>query len=306
MARGLHYDPTMNLVTLLQSSVAVVALSLATATVGCAAPAGDTAPVLATTQAQALEACTPAVIVIRHAEDMDGKIGEQCVVGETSLIIPGGTQKIRQHCLTPAGDAHARLYSEHLASWIASKNLCPAGRVITQDPYTLSGGAWPSANPFETIRPFANAEQIPMTFVPPTTTFDAAMRRSLLTEPGRSVVVAWDKEGLAERTNPLLSEMSDAAFSFPNRDMVWVFSNMNATTAKFDLKEYKQFFQDSSGYFAKVTGSAFSSTNYYRFADGALKSKTAYSTDLVPSDMIFCGGSSCDGQGVTLSETTRR
>lgn len=294
----------MKLSSLLPSAVTVLSLSLAAASIGCAAPTGE-ATEHTSSVGEALVACTPAVLVIRHAEDMDGDLGEQCIVGETNLAIPGGTQKVHQRCLTPNGAAHAKLYAEHLATWMESKNYCPASRVITQDPWG-TGGTWPSANPFETIRDFANAEQVPVTFMPPRTVFGDSVRRSLLTDASHSVIVAWDKEGLWEGSTPLLDKLTDATPSFPTRDMLYAFTNMTADTAKFDLKEYKQFFQDSSGYFAKVNGAAFAPTSYYRFDDGSLKSNTAYSPDFVPSDMIVCGGSSCDGQGVTLSSSMRK
>jgi hypothetical protein len=249
--------------------------------------------------------CTPAVIVIRHAEDMDGAVGEQCIVGETSLEIPGGAQKVHQRCLTPNGATHAKLYAAKLASWMKAKSFCPAGRIITQDPWG-TGGSWPSANPFETIRELALAEQLPITFMPSSSVFDETLRRSLVTDATRSVVVAWDKEGLWDAATPVLKQMTNATASFPTRDMLYAFTNMNADTAKFELKEYKQFFADSSGYFAKVVGSAFAPARYYRFDDGSLKSLKPYSPDLLPSDMIVCGGSSCDGQGVTLQSASRK
>jgi hypothetical protein len=254
---------------------------------------------------EALAPCTPAVIVIRHAEDMDGALGEQCIVGETSLEVPGGAQKVHQRCLTPNGAKHAKLYAAKLASWMQTKSFCPAARIVTQDPWG-TGGAWPSANPFETIRELALEKQLPITFLPSSTVFDDAMRRSLATDATRSVVVAWDKEGLWDAASPVLKKMTDATASFPTRDMLYAFTNMNAATAKYDLKEYKQFFADSSGYFAKVVGSAFAATSYYRFDDGSLKSLKPYSPDLAPSDMIICGGSSCDGQGVTLQSASRK
>jgi hypothetical protein len=282
------------------------ALVLGLVGIGCAEP-GES-PEETSTQAQALTAspCTPAVIVIRHAEDMNKKAGEACVVGEVDLEVPGGTKRVHQRCLTPAGQEHANLYASHLSEFAAEKNLCPIGSVVTQDPWTMLGDKWPSANPFETIRPFADAANVEMTFLPPKQIFDAKMRRSLLGDAQRSVVIAWDSEGMAEQTRPLLSEMngSNTPASSPTRDKLYVFTNMNAETAKFDLKEYTQFFKDSSGYFDKVVGDSFSESSYYRFYDGSLKSKTPYSPDLVPSDMIICGGT-CDGAGVSLDGSKR-
>lgn len=275
--------------------------------VGCAAPSSELDEnVNVSTTGEALTSCVPAVVVIRHAEDADEDVGETCVAGEVDLDIGGGkTQRVHQRCLTRPGQSHAELYAKRLGGWMAEKGLCPASRVITQDPYKGVNGVWPSANPFETIRPFVLANALPITFLPSNTIFDDARRRSLLTEPNGSVVIAWDKEGLWEGSSPLLAKLGGPGASFPTRDMVYVFKNMNATTAKFERKEYKQFFQDSSGYFENVTGDAFVPASFYRFADGTLKSKTPGSPDLLPSDMTICGGSSCDGQGITLPESAR-
>jgi hypothetical protein len=115
-------------------------------------------------------------------------------------------------------------------------------------------------------------------------------------EPRCETMLVWFERGWAISGEPLE----------PAGGRLYAFTNMNADSAKFELKEYKQFFADSSGYFAKVVGSAFAPARYYRFDDGSLKSLKPYSPDLVPSDMIVCGGSSCDGQGVTLQSASRK
>lgn len=293
-------------------TLATLALGLTLAT-GCAVdPDGAGEPATAdTAQAATLTACTPAVVVVRHAEDVDPARGESCAVGEVALAIPGGTQRVRQRCLTRAGAGHAAMYAQHLGDWMESKNLCPAGRVITQDPYALrADGTWPSANPFETIREFALAEQAPITFWPADKVFDTAVRTSLLTDAEHSVVIAWDKEGLIETSAggaaPLLVKMTDATASFPDRDRVYVFTDLDPATAKFQLEEYRQFFSDSAGYFARVAGAAFQATNSYRFTDGFLRSNTAGSPDLIPTGMTICGSTSCSGTGLTLDASMRK
>lgn len=302
--------------TTLRSMLPVLALALAAVGVGCAAPTGEggesgegsASETSTATAAQALTAgCTQAIVVVRHAEDVDAKAGEACTAGG-EVAVPGGTQRIRQSCLTPAGKEHAKLYAANLASFVASKGLCEVGRVVTQDPWELNGNAWPSANPFETIAPFAVAENVPMTLLAPSTVFDETMRASLLANAGgKSIVVAWDKEGLSESERPLLDELNDGATepSFPTRDMLYVFENHGAPAAKLALTEYTQFFQDSAGYFADVAGKSFSASSYYRFYDGVLRSGTAYSPDLVPSKMIVCE-SDCDGAGVSLDLAKRK
>ena len=294
--------------------VAAVAMTLSVAT-GCADGPDATCESNSADTAQAVTgACTPAVVVVRHAEDTSPDRGEQCVVGEVALAIPGGTQRVHQRCLTLAGAGHAKVYAQHLGDWMASKNLCPVGRVITQDPWTLHpDGGWPSANPFETIREFALAKQAPMSFWASDTVFDTAVRTSLLTDSEHSVVIAWDKEGLIGDESGLvagetamLAKLTDATFSFPDRDRVYVFSALDAVTAKFQLHEYRQFFSDSAGYFSGAVGAAYQPTQFFRFSDGFIRSNTAYSPDLIPTGMAICGCSSCRGTGITLDPSLRQ
>lgn len=275
---------------------AVVALSVGVASVGCAAPGTETAEESTASTTQALAAdCTPAVIVLRHAEDVDD--GQACDETNVNIAVEGGTQAIHKDCLTASGHAHANLYAEKLAGWMASKNFCPANKVVTQNPDTSSTGLWPSANPFMTIVPFANAQKIALTLKDSEKKFDETARRALLTDESHSTVIAWDSKGLATK---LLPEMTTQKPSAPLRDSVYVFTNMNDTTAKFDLAEYRQYFQDGKGDFAGISGKNGSET-YYRFFDGVLPA------NLAPSDMLICDTSSCFGKtGVSLSESLRK
>ncbi len=263
--------------------------------------------------------CTPAVVVIRHAEDIKDSRGEECdVVQKVCMTIPALSQNavscsveedscqcIHQHCLTPNGQLHAQLYADHLADWMSDEGLCPASKVITQDPWTTSDGMWPSANPFETGRELANKYNYPITFMPPDKEFHTSERKELLADASHSTVIFWDKEGLYDSSYPLLQNMTLENVPFPDRDRVYVFTNMDPDTAKFDLKHFRQYFQDSEGYFQKVLGSVFSSDQYYRFDDGFLRSNQPYSKDLAVSKMLICA-SDCDGQGVTIPAGKRQ
>lgn len=296
------------------STATLLVLSFALVGTACAPAQEDASERIASTT-DALEAsCESAVIVLRHAEDMDTspEVGEKCKAGDQSLPIPGGVQAIHQSCLTDPGKAHAKLYQAQLATEVSKAGLCPIARVITQDPWTVKAdGNWPSANPFETIQPFAYADgevenQVPIEFWPPSTKFDLARREALRPAAGTSVLVAWDREGLAGSSGVLASmkKPEAAQATSPLRDSFYVFTTPNEQ-AQFDLTEYRQFFQDSSNYFSSISGKT-EPSRYYRFFDGNLRSKTKYSPDLVPSAMIVCKGTSCGDNTVSLSEGLRK
>ena len=257
--------------------------------------------------------CTPAVIVIRHAEDMNDSRGEECdVVGKVCMTIPvlsqdaiscsaeeDSCQCVHQHCLTSNGQLHAQLYADYLEGWMTSEGLCPISKIITQDPWTTSNDLWPSANPFETSRELANKYNTPITFMSPDKEFRTSERKELITDSLHSTLISWDKEGLYDSSYPLLQNMTTEKVQFPDRDRVYVFTNMEPDTAKFDLDQFRQYFQDSEGYFQKVLGTAYSPDQYYRFDDGFLRSNQPYSKDLAVSKMLICA-SDCGGQGVTI------
>lgn len=305
-------------------------LSLSVATTGCAASAEDGEDTGVVAQAETTVPCTPAVIVVRHADDMRKSSNgdaygtgwdsnpEACVTATSAVEIPGGTQSVRQHCLTPNGKAHANLYASELTNLIAAKNFCPATKVVTQEPYALVDGSWPSANPFETIRPFAMSVGAPITFVSAKETFATASARTqhLVPAPGTSIVVAWDKQGLWGSSNDgLLSQLSagPGGASFPDRDMVYVFTNADAN-AKLDRAEYRQFFKDSAGYFATHmdSGVAFDAAKYYRFRDGYLGATAPQSPTFPVSAMTICtlAGEACTAgggaSGVTINQNSPR
>ena len=262
--------------------------------------------------------CTPALIVVRHAEDM--RDGESCnVVREECMAIPANSrnvtpcpgktdacQCVHQHCLTPNGQRHAELYAEDLADWMSGLGLCPLNKIITQDPWT-SQGDWPSANPFETALPLALKGDIPITFYPPSQEFHTEQRKEILSDSSHSTLIAWDKKGLYESSYPLLQNLAKDRNQpkFPDRDRLYLFTDQDPDTGKFDLNHHREYFQDSSGYFKKVVGSAYSSDQYYRFDDGFLRSDTPYSPDMVVSKMLICD-KDCDGEGVTISSQKRQ
>ena len=156
---------------------------------------------------RASNACSPTVMVIRHAED-GGENGE--------------------HYLTDAGMNHANLYINLFNSYVYGKAhsigkggeevcICPIKKIIAIDPNPNSINKNPSSNPYETIKPLASYLALSIDIIeqstntPYSTAFEwvTASRKGLLvnkpTEP-YSVVIAWDKQGL----NPSLTEIEKA------------------------------------------------------------------------------------------------
>ena len=100
----------------------------------------------ATKKAGAAEECTPAVMVVRHAEDEAN---------------PAGGADI----LSAVGKEHAALYKELFRKYLAKPHsigpagaevsVCPIGKIIAIDPNPNSQNGSPGSNPYETIRPLA-------------------------------------------------------------------------------------------------------------------------------------------------------
>jgi len=144
---------------------------------------------------RAAVACTPAVMVVRHAEDTSSG----------------------PHALTDAGNNHANLYVSLVDDYVFGKAhglgaagaqvcVCPVGKVLAINPTSNAVSANPSSNPYETIRPLAKALALPIAVTDASGTpytscynWNTAARQSLLQGVGgalASTVIAWDKQGL--------------------------------------------------------------------------------------------------------------
>ena len=106
-------------------------------------------------RARAAEECTPAVMVVRHAEDEANPAGHGPDV------------------LSALGKEHAALYPELFEKYLAKPEdigpggaevkVCPIGKIIAIDPFPNSVNSGPSSNPYETIKPLVeslNAERL--------------------------------------------------------------------------------------------------------------------------------------------------
>jgi hypothetical protein len=174
----------------------------------------------AAARAAAAQECTPAVMVIRHAEDEAD---------------PAGGPDI----LSAVGKEHAALYPELFAKYLAKPHgigpagadvrVCPIGRIIAIDPHPNSANRAPGSNPYETIKPLVqrlNAERLERDEptleihfkdpdgVPYSTVYNwnAARRKTLLQNGSptpTSTVIAWDKQGL----NPSAEDLRDKSIN---------------------------------------------------------------------------------------------
>ena len=206
-------------------------------------------------------ACTPVVIVVRHAEDT------------STETVP--------HLLTTAGNNHAQLYinliddyvfakSHKLSGTTAESCACPVGRVLAIDPAQNTVNRFPSSNPYQTVLPLARHLNLTIEVsdsagVPYTGGYawGTAARLSLLTGGARatsSTVIGWDKQGL----NPTDADVTRASMeghplsppglllrlpsSFPyesatthftpERNHFYVFAQQDATDGKFAVFKY--------------------------------------------------------------------
>lgn len=172
--------------------------------------------------------CTPAVMVVRHAEDVKN---------------PAGGADI----LSVAGKQHAELYVKFFADYLATKHsvgpggaevtVCPIGKIIAIDHVSNPQNRGPSTNPYQTILPLADELKLTIQTKDPqgvhySTVYDWTQTRRLTllantgatgatgttgqtgltgstgatgaTGPARtSTVIAWDKQGLYPNTDDL-------------------------------------------------------------------------------------------------------
>ncbi len=210
---------------------------------------------------RAANACTPVVIVVRHAEDTTSG----------------------PHLLTTAGNNHAQLYINLIDDYIFAKShklsvttaescACPVGRVLAIDPAMNTINRDPSSNPYQTVLPLARhlnrtIEVSDSAGVPYTSAYawGTAARLSLLPVVAgvtSSTVIGWDKQGL----NPSAADVSAASMygltlnppglllrmprSFPyesatthftpQRNHFYVFAQQDATDGKFAVFKYYQ------------------------------------------------------------------
>jgi hypothetical protein len=226
--------------------------------------------------------CTPAVMVVRHAEDESN---------------PSGGADI----LSSAGTTHAGLYPKLFRDYLAKTHgvgpggaqvsVCPIGKIIAIDKDPNPQNESPGSNPYNTIKPLADALGLPIQTkdagVSYSTVYnwDTARRKTLLNDGSAtptSTVIAWDKQGLNPSADdlsnktingkkladygfvPLLKALptneaaivGSGAYYTPERTDFYVFSLQDPDSGKFAFaKAYKQSFSDDGG-----------STWYYRTA----------------------------------------
>jgi hypothetical protein len=218
-------------------------------------------------------ACTPTIMVVRHAEDESN---------------PQGGPDI----LSAVGKKHAALYPELFDKYLATEHgvgpggadaaVCPIGKILAIDPKPNAQNNSPGTNPYQTIKPLAQALGLPIQIkdaegVSYSTVYDwnAARRSTLLdnTSP-TSTVIAWDKQGLNPSADdlrnksingkklgeydfvPLLQALPSTPTAIigtageytPQRTDFYVFAQQDPGNGTFAYaKARKQYFSDDSG-----------------------------------------------------------
>lgn len=226
-------------------------------------------------KAGAAEGCTPAVMVVRHAEDEAN---------------PAGGADI----LSAVGRKHAALYPELFRKYLAKPHsigpagaevsVCPIGKIIAINPKPNSQNGSPGSNPYETIRPLAEHLGLPIHVkdaagVSYSTVYnwDPERLKTLLqngSSTPTSTVIGWDKQGLnpsqedldTKKINgtllkdyrfvPLLKAfptdgaaiVGSGGYYTPQRTDFYVFTLQDPNIGKFGFaKAYKQCFSNNGG-----------------------------------------------------------
>ncbi len=107
----------------------------------------EPSPGFTSTQADLTQGCTPAVMVVRHAEDEANPVGGADI-------------------LSAVGKKHAALYPDLFRKYLAEPHsigpdraevtVCPIGKIIAIDPKGNTVNPSPSSNPYDTIKPLAD------------------------------------------------------------------------------------------------------------------------------------------------------
>jgi hypothetical protein len=261
----------------------VAAAALALVLPGCGSGAGDSQQTQSSAQPTRLAGgpdaepgCTPAVMVVRHAEDEAN---------------PSGGPDI----LSSAGKTHAELYRKLFPDYLAETHsigpdgadvsVCPIGKIIAINKDPNPQNRSPGSNPYKTIEPIAKDLGLTIQVkdaagVSYSTVYDwdDAARLTALLDNGSSTptstVVAWDKQGLNPSADdlstktingkklgdygfvPLLKALptNEAAivgsggYYTPQRTDFYVFSLQDPDSGKFAFaRAYKQLFSDDGG-----------------------------------------------------------
>ncbi len=257
------------------AGIAVAVLLIVVGGLALAARQDETVARQAGVASESPGSCTPAVMVVRHAEDGSN---------------PAGGADI----LSSVGKKHAALYPKLFRDYLTRTHsvgpngsevpVCPIGRILAINPTSNQQNTSPGTNPYETIKPLAESLGLPIQTkdaagVSYSTVYDwtAARRQRLLandTTTPTSTVIAWDKQGLNPSADdlsnktingkklgdygfvPLLQALpadksaivgSGTSFT-PQRTDFYVFTQQDPAAGTFAFaKAYKQSFSDDGG-----------------------------------------------------------
>jgi len=188
---------------------------------------------------------TPAVIVIRHFEDLPDPPpawpqGPFCykMPNPPDIAVPWRR-------LHPDGIKASLNYGTALPALIQKLNLCPVSRVFTQDPRNPDQ----TQNPFDTVYPFLFNLQIKDVQLTDGKTLVKVAHSTLLPDASHSTLICWDRQTLwgNKQFDPslLLGKMIRGGTSSlnappvkaptPGNQGIYVFTNYRSADDKFDL-----------------------------------------------------------------------
>jgi hypothetical protein len=186
-------------------------------------------------------ALVPAVIVVRHFDDVDppSQFDRYCypMPSPPSIEVPWRR-------LSPKGIGASLNYGNTLAAILQGYGLCPVSRVIAQDPTNPDK----TQNPFDSIYPFLFSQNVKdVKLLKDGTALLNTPHKTLLPDQSHSTLICWDKQtlwgeatfdptlflGKMRRGN--LPSLTNTPMKAPNAgDGIYVFTNYGSDD-KFDL-----------------------------------------------------------------------
>jgi hypothetical protein len=188
-------------------------------------------------------ALMPAVIVIRHFEDLPNPPPDWPPLW--CYKMPSGPSiQVPWRRLNPDGIGASLYYGTALPNLIQSLNLCPVSRVITQDPQSKDQ----TQNPFDSVYPFLfNLKLQDVRRLPNGAALLNTPHDALLPGGSHSTLICWDKQtlwgehqfderlflGKMRRGGKSLNEPLKAPT--PGDQGIYVFTSYSSADDRFDL-----------------------------------------------------------------------
>ena len=195
------------------------------------------------------DALTPAVVVIRHFEDLPNPPPNTPPTwpGPFCYPMPSGSPiGVPWRRLNPDGIAASLNYGTALSTLIQTLNHCPVSRVIAQDPRSKDQ----TQNPFDTVYPFLfNLKLQDVQLLKDGNALLGTPHNALLPDASHSTLICWDRQTLwgdkqldlnlflGKMRRGTAPSLNDAPVKAPTASPngIYVFTNYKSSDDKFDL-----------------------------------------------------------------------